>query len=263
MFKEKFLKRLKELGLDETIYDNYPRKAFRLAKGKDKIPWADGFWGDAPVKGYSQDAVSMVPAVVLGATKTDVVLDMCAAPGSKTLQLCDMAKHVVANDISRRRLVVLKKNLEKYGITNCKVMCRDGRFIKIDNINKILVDAPCSGEGMVAKIDKVMKVWSEKRIKRLSKIQRKLLLNAVDLTDVVVYSTCTFAPEENECVIDYVLKRRDVKVEKIDVKNLKYVRGVSEWRGKKYNFADKIIRIYPFHNQANGMFIAKISQHLR
>ncbi len=280
MFHPEFVDRLRELGLDTSLYENCPRKSVHIMKNEEKIvnefnlepvKWAEHcFWVDEPgeiqKKYYDsvfvQDAGSVVPVLALDVREENSVLDLCAAPGSKTLHLVRKAQHVIASDSHKERIKRLNYNLKKFHITNCTVMQADGRNLRLNPSDRVMVDAPCSGEGMVGKIHKVMKVWSLKRIKRLARIQRKLVLNGFSLLKsggILVYSTCTFAPEENENVIDYLLRKQEnADLEEISL-NIQHAPGLTSWREKEYSPAlRKTLRIYPFHNGTNGFFVARI-----
>ena len=125
---------------------------------------------------YVQEVVSLLPAVVLAPQPNDVVLDVCAAPGSKTTQLSQMINNtglIVANDNDFMRLKPLKYNVEKCGCLNVAITNVDGRVIK-GSYDKILLDAPCSSEGQIRKDWKVLSRWSEDYIKSFSNLQKQL-----------------------------------------------------------------------------------------
>ena len=218
---------------------------------------------------YVQEASSMIPPVVLDPKEDDLVLDMAAAPGSKTTQICQMMNNkgaIVANDVSIDRIKALRFNIEKMGCMNVSVIRHNGiELSKISKIKftKILLDAPCSSEGTIRKDWKVLSRWSVKLIKEMSRIQKKLILSAFDLLEdrgVLVYSTCTLAPEENEEVVDFLLqKRENAEIEKINVKGLRFREGIEEWEGKRYSSeVKKIARVWPQDNDSEGFVIAKI-----
>lgn len=280
MFHSGFVDRLRELGLDTSLYENYPRKSIHVMKNEEKIvnefnlepvKWAEHcFWVDELRKiqeeyddsVFVQDAGSVVPVLALDVREENSVLDLCAAPGSKTLHLVRKARHVIASDSHKERIKRLNYNLKKFHVTNCTVIQADGRSLRLDPLDRVMVDAPCSGEGMVGKIHKVMKVWSLKRIKRLARIQKRLVLNGFSLLKnggILVYSTCTFAPEENENVINYLLRKREnAELEEISL-NIRHAPGLTIWGEKEYDpVMKKTLRIYPFHNGTNGFFVARI-----
>ncbi|MBU6998979.1 MAG: RsmB/NOP family class I SAM-dependent RNA methyltransferase [Theionarchaea archaeon] len=276
-----FLDRLQELGLDYSIYEKHPKKAVYIFKDEQEIrnefdihpvPWADHLYftdhsTEIQEKFFNsvfvQDAGSLVPVLALDVTSDHTVLDMCAAPGSKTLHIAQRAAQVIASDIHGGRIRRLRHNVRRFGITNCRVLRADGRrLIPEGKVDRVLVDAPCSGEGMVGKIHKVVKMWSVKRITRLAALQKQLVLHGLELLEeggILVYSTCTFAPEENEGVIDWILTRGDAVLEKISVKNLTSSPGLRYWKHNTFDSdIEKTMRIYPFHNNTNGFFVARL-----
>jgi NOL1/NOP2/sun family putative RNA methylase len=273
--------RLQELGLDSSVYEKYPRKAVYILRKEQEIksefdvhpvPWADHLYftdysQEIQEKYYSsvfvQDAASVVPVLVLDIASDCTVLDMCAAPGSKTLHIAERAARVIACDVHGGRIRRLQHNIKRFGLTNCVVIRADGRRLVLDEkVDRVLVDAPCSGEGMVGKIHKVLKMWSVKRITRLAALQKRLVLHGLTLLKeggILVYCTCTFAPEENEGVINTVLKKGSAILEEIAVENLQCSPGLTRWRNHMYHSdLEKAVRIYPFHNDTNGFFVARL-----
>lgn len=281
MIPPALMNRLQELGLDSSIYEKYPRKAVYILKKEQEIksefdvrpvPWADHLYftdysQEIQEKYYSsvfvQDAASVVPVLALGITSDCTVLDMCAAPGSKTLHVAERAARVIACDVHGGRIRRLRHNIGRLGITNCEVIRADGRKLVLnEKVDRVLVDAPCSGEGMVGKIHKVLKLWSVKRVTRLAALQKRLVLHGLKLLEeggILVYCTCTFAPEENEGVINWVLTKGDAVLEKMTVENLEYSQGLNHWRHHTYDSdLEKTVRIYPFHNGTSGFFVARL-----
>jgi 16S rRNA (cytosine1407-C5)-methyltransferase len=262
MIPPKLSQRLKELGQEaEKIYSAMSRKAF-LGEGSEKVPFFPRASYDG--SGYVFDAASAVPAMALDPKKNEKILDMCAAPGTKTIliaEITDNEAYIVANDISRTRILRLRENIEKYHISAI-ITNKSGRIIN-ENFDKVLLDAPCSGEGIVNKQKKIFAAWSERRIKFLAKKQKKLISNAFRILNdqgILVYSTCTFAPEENEEVVQFLLdKNSNARIEKIEIENLIYSKGILNWRGKEFTKEmKKCIRIYPYQNETQGFFVAKI-----
>lgn len=219
---------------------------------------------------YIQRLTSMIPSIVLNPSKKDVVLDMTAAPGSKTLQLSNMMKGqglIVACEKDEIRVERLMYNINLQGAKNVRVRMLDATKIwkeYPEYFDKILLDAPCSSEGRFSISDsRTYQHWSEKFIKRMSELQKKLIASALISLKVggeLVYSTCTFAPEENEEVIDWVVQMVGDRVEIIEPK-LKISNigpPVLSWYGK--NYAKKVSltrRILP-NKEMEGFFIAKI-----
>lgn len=193
----------------------------------EPVPWATGgFYYPGTIRPakhpfyhaglyYIQEPSAMSPAEVLNPQPGDKVLDLCAAPGGKTTQLAGLMKGegiLVANDNNPQRIKALVKNIERYGITNAIVTNETpDRLAKIfaGYFDKILVDAPCSGEGMFRKEPDMMKDWSEDYIQTCCSMQRDILEDAASMLrpgGTMVYSTCTFAVEEDEKQIERFLK---------------------------------------------------------
>ena len=183
---------------------------------------------------YIQNLSSMIPALIMSPQPEEKVLDIAAAPGSKTTQIAALMKNtgeLTANDLSFKRLFKLKENLKNMGVTNAKVLNLPGETFwrnLPEYFDKTLVDVPCSMEGRIRCEDpKTYKDWSTKKIKQLSKLQKYLLRSAISATKVggtIVYSTCTLAPEENEEVIEWVVKKTPsaLIVEPISLRNLNF-----------------------------------------
>src|SRR3989344_154113 len=218
---------------------------------------------------YLQEASSLIPSIALNPKENETVLDLAAAPGSKTTHLAQLMKNkglLYAADISSDRIPSLKYNVERMGIINAVIINADAtKFNPGIQFDKILLDAPCSSEGLVRKEWNALSTWSEKLIFEKSGLQKKLILNAFSLLKKggeLVYSTCTLAPEENEEVIDFLLKKKNnARIEKIELKGFKTRKGITEWRGKKFSAeAEKALRIYPQDNDTEAFFIAKIGK---
>lgn len=268
---EKLKDRLRKLGLDENIYGQRTKKCVLSEKklNLEKVPWYDSayFIDDKFEKkdAFIFDPISIVPCIALAPKKDDKILDMCAAPGTKTFVLSFLTENearIVANDINSYRIKRLKSIVNKYGLS-VEVLNKSGRRLE-GSFDKILLDAPCSGEGMVNKKEKLFEHWSEKRIKILAKKQKKLIQHAFEMLEkggTLVYSTCTFGPEENEEVVDMLLKKHDdAEIKSIDL-NVEYASGLVHWNDKDYDpRLVNCIRIYPQHNNTGGFFVAKITK---
>ncbi len=172
---------------------------------------------------YLQSLGSMVPAHLLYPAPNDKVLDMCAAPGSKTTQMGQMMKQqgtIVAVDVKKTRLGSLNFNLRRCGIYNCITFPYDSRQLKSKlttyHPNKILLDAPCSGSGIIRVDPSPKRMKDDSHLKRLAATQKELLRTGLDLLSPggkLMYSTCSFHYQENEQVIAEVLsKRKDVEI---------------------------------------------------
>ncbi len=206
---------------------------------------------------YIQNAASWLPVLALDIQENDSVLDICAAPGGKTSHIAAIGNNqvpITANDNSRARLGKLRSNLARLGVENVEYTLFDAtqltKKLESAQYDKILLDAPCSGEGMMTlDKDKDFETWSVAHIKRLQQLQKRILVQAWHLLKpggTLVYSTCTMAPEENEAVVDYLLRHNgdaEVQLFKTDLKNK--VSAVHEWNGKKFDerlrFATRLI----------------------
>ena len=194
------------------------------------IPWIEnGFYYDGekdmPAKHpyyfaglyYLQEPSAMTPASRLPVEPGDRVLDVCAAPGGKATELGAKLSGegvLVANDISNSRAKGLLKNLEVFGIGNLLVLSEEpGKLVNYfpEYFDKILIDAPCSGEGMFRKDRKMVKAWEEHGPEFFSKLQQSIIIQAADMLrpgGMLLYSTCTFDPLENEGTVEYLLRNR-------------------------------------------------------
>ncbi len=197
---------------------------------------------------YVQELASMLPIIALNPKNNERILDLCAAPGSKTTQLSAEIKNsglIIANEINLGRIKILASNLERCGVTNTIITRKEGRALcsKLKELNfkfdKILLDAPCSGEGTIRSTPATYSMWNFKTIKRLSRIQKQLFETAFEILEIggeIVYSTCTHAPEENEEVLDYILEKFQDKIEIKEISlPIKCRPGILEWKDKKYN----------------------------
>jgi len=259
-----------------TLKTNAKELKERLEKGGwklEEVPWyKNAFFVESEeisktleyFLGYYfiQDASSLIPPLVLNPSPTDSVLDLCAAPGSKTTFMAELMQNkglIVAIDIDTKRLKALAFNLQKIGITNTIVFRHDGRKALNMEFDKILVDAPCTGTGTTN-----LCFWSRKVIERLSRLQKSLLESASKMLredGSIVYSTCSIDPEENEAVIDYAINQLNLKVEKVHLAGLKYREGLTKYADM--SFAEEVkdcIRIYPFDNQTEGFFVCKLKK---
>jgi len=221
---------------------------------------------------HGQEEVSAVPARVLDPQPGETVWDSCAAPGSKTTQLAALmgdTGRVVATDDNIGRISALRSNTERLGATNVAVTNEDARVHSLkpfgfDAYDRALVDVPCSCEGTVRKNPDTLDEWTIEHVEGIAAAQKGILRRAVQATRVggtVVYSTCTFAPEENEAVLDHVLDAEDCACEPVAVDPpLDSSPGVTEWEGEIYDErVRRARRIYPHQNDTGGFFCAKLA----
>lgn len=244
------------------------------------IPWCkEGFWIKSKRRDvgnlkehalgyiYVQEAASMIPPIVLEPKPGEFILDMCAAPGSKTTQIAQYMKNkgtLISNDYKGLRLKPLGINIQRCGITNSIITLMHGQRFKGYSFDRILVDAPCSGTGTIRKSLKTLRIWNPVMIKRLAGTQKQLIENAFNnlkKNGTLVYSTCTLEPEENEGVVSYLLGKYDnAKIEdiKLDIKRSK---PITEFNSKKYNpEVKKCLKVWPQDNDTEGFFVAKIKK---
>jgi len=244
------------------------------------IPWCkEGFWIKHEErrdvgnlwehnlgKIYIQEAVSMLPPLVLQPKPGEMVLDMCASPGSKTTQMAAMMKNkgiLIANDYKGTRLQSLGINLQRSGSTNSIITLMSGTRFKDFEFDKILVDAPCSGTGTIRKSLKTIRIWNPGMVKKICREQKRLATTAFQNLKpggTMVYSTCSLEPEENEGVVDYILNTfENASVEKVKLLGLITGKPVTEFENKTYNEQVKnTLRIWPQDNDTEGFFVCKI-----
>jgi len=285
--KEFFVNRYERLGW--KFEDVEPRQAIRInvtnAEGKnlekrlrsigvqlEKIPFLEtGYWvrsskvsvgatAEYLLGLYSiQEAAAQIPATLFTALKDKTVLDACAAPGGKTVQLADLMGNtgaIVALDIKKRRLAVLSNHLERCHVGNALVYHLDARQasrLKL-KFDRILLDVPCSGNFADTE-------WFERRIlkdvERNARLQREILTEAVAcLTSdgEIVYSTCSLEPEENEVNMDWAIKHLNLQIEEVDCHGQE---GLTDVFGSQLDASvEHCRRIWPAETQ--GFFVCKL-----
>ena len=221
---------------------------------------------------YVQEISSMMPILALQPKENDIMLDLCASPGSKTTQASASMNNkgtIIANDKDIGRISILSANLEKVGATNVIVtrhdavqLCKKLRELNM-KFDKILLDVPCSGEGNLRSSPSTLLSWNVKVIEKLGRIQRKIAESAIPLLKEggeVIYSTCTHAPEENELNVQYLIDKFNLKIEEIKLP-LKTRPGITEWQGKNLSQElKKAHRIYPQDNDTEGFFLCKMKK---
>ena len=213
---------------------------------------------------YLQSLSSMVPPIVLKPMTGEKVLDLTAAPGSKTTQIAAMMQnngYILANELDALRCEGLKFNVEKQGAKIVEVNNGRGEVIgkKYEEcFDRVLLDAPCSGEGrFLANDAKTYRNWSKKTVKELAKLQKKLLKSAyqaVKQGGEIVYSTCTLNKEENEDILKWAMEELNIKILDINL-NIKNSAEISD-ENKELK---KAIRILP-SKETEGFFIAKLKK---
>ncbi len=288
MLPDKYLKTIKEILQDE--YDEYIasfnqdrihslkvntskisledfQKLFPSLK---QVPWAkDGFYYEdenitkSPYYYaglfYIQEASAMLPAEVLPIEENDIVLDACAAPGGKSLKLLNKLNDtglLISNDISSSRANALLRNIERFGFSNYYVISKD--IIELEDkyrntFDKILLDAPCSGEGMFRKDKALINSWLEKDEEYYGPIQKQLILSCLNMLKdggMLLYSTCTFNTKEDEEVIKYALENnKDVKIVPFE-----------KYDGFKDGIDNIGVKLFPHRIKGEGHFVCLLQK---
>lgn len=212
---------------------------------------------------YFQEPSAMSAVSALPIKDDDYILDLCAAPGGKATQagaLLGDGGLLVANEIIKNRANILSDNINRFGLKNCIVTNETPQKLseKYPNFfDKIIVDAPCSGEGMFRKEPQAVTEWSMEHTISCGERQKHILDCAFKMLrggGYIIYSTCTFAPEENEQICAYILKNYNVEI--IKPENLDILsHGKTEWSNSDFDM-DNTRRIFPHKNKGEGHFIA-------
>lgn len=258
--RENFKDRL-EQDFEDIVKASWNSDIFRLGRlknpGKSLLHWRGEY--------YVQEESAALPVEILNPRENDKILDMCAAPGGKTTQIASNINNkglIIANDNSSKRLQSLQPNIYRTGSYCVKTTNYDGQNFPDKSFDKVLVDAPCSGEGN--RFRRNFESSSEEERENLSKLQKRLLERAIEITNpdgAVVYSTCTFAPEENEAVVDHVLERENVEIEEINL-DISHRNGLQDFQEDNYSKkVSNCIRVYPHHLKSGGIFVAKLRKN--
>lgn len=246
-----------------------------------KVPWIDnGFYVDREEKPskhpyyhaglyYIQEPSAMTPASYLPVGPGDRVLDLCGAPGGKSTELGAKLNGeglLVSNDVSISRTKALIRNIEMFGIRNDMILCTEAKYLvpsMTGFFNKILIDAPCSGEGMFRKGNNEIKNWQQKGSEPYAKLQREIVDDAIKLLapgGMLLYSTCTFSPEENEQVIEYLLEKND-DLSLVPMKMCEgFDHGHPEWTLTGREDIKQCIRLWPHKIKGEGHFLALLKK---
>ncbi len=197
------------------------REDFSKALGRDVLHLLGHF--------YMQEASSMLPAAMLQPKPGESILDLCAAPGSKTTQIASAMEGrgvLVANDVQEKRLWTLKSALQRSGVSQAIVMKKVGQWYAkqmTERFDRVLCDAPCTAQGTARKDSDALKYGGDESVGKMSRVQQELLessLHALKVGGRLVYSTCTLTPEENEGVVSWLLQRYDGRVKVLDPRTL-------------------------------------------
>ena len=259
---------LSELLADKYTIVTEPVNNFdhvlRIISGNDKIgktiEHVLGFY-------YIQSLSSMLPPLVLKPGSDDIVMDLCGAPGSKTTQLAELMDcrgTLIVNEVDNERIKSLVFNLERMNVINSAIIHSKGEVLSRiydDHFTKILVDAPCSGLGIIQKKGEVSNWWSLDHVERLQQLQLRLLISAIKMARVgaeIVYSTCTLSIEENEAVIDKILSKYPVQIEDVDLP-VPSRPAFTKFEANEYHpDLIKAKRILPWEIDSDGFFLVKL-----
>ncbi|MFC7393906.1 RsmF rRNA methyltransferase first C-terminal domain-containing protein [Scopulibacillus cellulosilyticus] len=219
---------------------------------------------------YIQEPSAMFVAEVVNAEPGERILDLCAAPGGKSTQIAGAMKNqglLVTNEIHPKRVKALSENIERLGVSNAIVTNESpDKLAKHFQgyFDKIVVDAPCSGEGMFRKDPEAVQYWSQEHVNHCASLQKDILESAYLMLKsggILVYSTCTFAPEENEQTIEkFILKHNDMSLLPI-AKMHGISNGKSEWSGSNSDTLSLTARLWPHLLKGEGHFIAKLQKN--
>lgn len=300
MLPEQFLNRMekmlgKDYGLFLESYDQPKYQALRVNHLKDpgeeirkradflgeEVPWAQGGYyykeeshpGKHPFHEagvyYIQEPSAMAPASILGALPGERVLDLCAAPGGKSTQIGSAMQGegiLVCNEIHPQRAKILSENIERMGIANALVCNHEPAYLADrfpEYFDRILVDAPCSGEGMFRKNEDAAQQWSMENIEMCAARQRDILESAASMLKkggCMVYSTCTFAPEEDEGTVDSFLKNHS----EFSLEQIRLYPGMEpgrpEWVLGGSSELVKTVRLWPHKLKGEGHFMALLKK---
>lgn len=213
---------------------------------------------------YVMEKSSCVPPLALDPKPNDVVVDFASSPGGKTTFLAQLMGNrgvLIAVEASKDRIQALIDNVHRMGVLNTAIVHMDAtKFYKLGiKVDKILLDAPCSGEGVIHKDRERKRISGRRDIELCSKLQRDLVTSALKSLKpggVLVYSTCSLTPEENELVVQYVLENFNVRIEEIEwgERALTYIPNYGELDRE----IGKCRRFYPHKHKTSGFFVAKI-----
>ncbi len=298
-----FVSRMKDLLKDE--YNDFeaainaePVRAFRVNTtkislknfaeinpfGNEKIPYVDnGYYlnfekvGNHPFHHagmiYVQEPAAMAPAECVEISSNWKILDMCAAPGGKSTQLKNKLGEkgvLVSNEIIMNRCKILTGNIERLGLRNCITTCMEtSRLADVfgNTFDLVMVDAPCSGEGMFRKDDTAVSEWSLQNVKMCAFRQSEILENAVKCLKnggYIIYATCTFSIEENEMVIDeFLCNHPEFELVPVSERVEKHTSDGIKFNGCKNDSISLCRRFYPHKNRGEGQFMAVLKNKLQ
>ncbi len=225
---------------------------------------------------YIQEPSAMSAVELLGARPGEKICDLCAAPGGKTTQIAGKMQGqglLVANEFYQSRAKILSQNVERMGIANTVVLNESCEHLAKgfpEFFDRILVDAPCSGEGMFRKDQKAVQEWSQENVELCAKRQQQILSEAAKMLrpgGVLVYATCTFAPLENEnSIASFLMEHPEFSLERVAIADQYFSPGQPQWVSSKElmpeNISDhpiaKTYRLWPHKLRGEGHFAARL-----
>ncbi|GAA6114751.1 RsmF rRNA methyltransferase first C-terminal domain-containing protein [Apilactobacillus apinorum] len=268
-------------SLDQETNPGYrvnPLKEYVVTEnGEDAIDYCQyGYYGDVNGKSvehqsgaiYSQEPSAMYVGEVADITPGDYVLDLCASPGGKTTHVASYMQNqglLVTNEIDYKRAKVLVENVERFGIRNALILNENPNNLAKHFprfFDKILIDAPCSGEGMFRKNNDAIKYWNAEYPVECAIRQKEIIEQAVKMLKPggkIIYSTCTFAPEEDEQIVEWMHDEFDFTIEPIR-KYEGMVDGKPDWANGNQDLTNTV-RLFPNHFKGEGHFISKLSSN--
>lgn len=268
-------------SLDQETNPGYrvnPLKEYVVTENdEDAIDYCQyGYYGDVNGKSvehqsgaiYSQEPSAMYVGEVADITPGDYVLDLCASPGGKTTHVASYMQNqglLVTNEIDYKRAKVLVENVERFGIRNALILNENPNNLAKHFprfFDKILIDAPCSGEGMFRKNNDAIKYWNAEYPVECAIRQKEIIEQAVKMLKPggkIIYSTCTFAPEEDEQIVEWMHDEFDFTIEPIR-KYEGMVDGKPDWANGNQDLTNTV-RLFPNHFKGEGHFISKLSSN--
>ncbi len=254
--EERVLKELEAEGLEFEVHPEIPYMV-RVLKSPKPIRLLN------PVREFRalpQDLASAVSVEFIDVRPGDVVVDMCAAPGLKTslIVMLEESARVIAFDISSKRLRVMRQLLKKLGVpeNSVQLALADSRFINLVRpVDKVLLDAPCSNSGSIDKDPSIKATLTQGKVEFHSNRQLELLLKSLELSDCVVYTTCSILPDEGEDVIEKIVKKTSVKL----VVPPRF-RSFCSPGYPSYGFSNNVCRLYPHIHKSEGFFISRLER---
>lgn len=220
---------------------------------------------------YIQDASAMAPVEALNPQPGERILDLCAAPGGKSTQIAAKLQGkgiLVANEIDTKRAKALVENIERCGVTNAVVLTENPKKLSkrfFEYFHRILIDAPCSGEGMFRKDPDTIERWSNRLPEKCAELQKEILTFAAPMLQPggrLVYSTCTFNPIENEQVMEWFLEEHPDFILVPVPQQEHYLPGRPEWSNSQREDLSLTARLWPHHLRGEGHFVAVLEKRI-